>query len=414
MTNDKSGPAPRQQDDAHPRTQRLQSRSPSLETQLRRFAPDVRRRVRKLVRRSQRTADLAHAFPGLLHAIADDRICAKRRAAALDLVEDGARLNAVAQCLRVPYWLRRLPPEAFQETAPDLVTSPAFSKQIAVRLPMRRSETKAWFDAVAYAVCAAHEPFAIWIADRPELHPNDTVTRTALRLLAAYAWHSTHATPGCRASKLIVTPWQPGMTTARALHAVLNWLRRIELVMSLPDRPPSPWLSPATVAGLRFHHLQTADGLLEEARLMRNCIDHYGRAIRHQHCQIYSIRTADNTRIATLEIGPHPKDLTAYTILQLRGPANMQAPTDVWSAAYRWLSDQGPDLTVKEPVRRLALKPVVEATSIWSTMFASYLNARPLAQTGFTAHANLGIVGQIHSDIAAVARESGVTNWRYS
>ena len=89
-----------------------------LEALVRRFDPSRRRAVRRLVFSSPRVADLAAVFPGAVYALAVRRGAATRRRRALDLVERGAQLKEVAQTLDLPFWLRRLPPEAFVGSAP--------------------------------------------------------------------------------------------------------------------------------------------------------------------------------------------------------------------------------------------------------------------------------------------------------
>ena len=79
-----------------------------------RFAYPARREARRLMKGSARLVDLAMVFPGAIYALATRHGAADARREALTLVEQGAPLKAVARALDLPLWLRRLPPEAFQ------------------------------------------------------------------------------------------------------------------------------------------------------------------------------------------------------------------------------------------------------------------------------------------------------------
>ena len=391
-----------------------EAHAPSVESQLRRFDPTVRRRVRGLVRRHARLGELVQTFPGALHALASepaDGTNRRTRDEVLTMIEDGARLKDVARELQLPFWMRRLPPEAFHGGPPRLCTSARFDKQIATRLPLSRSGARAWLEAVTTGLDAAHEPFALWLAERPGLHPRDAATRTTAAVLAAYAWASTELDADAEARQLIVTPWHPDLTTTRALHAVMSWLKRIYLVTALQEPADEPWLTPSDCDGYTFVPLRTATELLEESRLMRNCVDHYARAIKELRCQIYSVRSG-RTRVATLEIGPHPKDLWMHTVLQLRGPANVQASSDVWAAAYRWLASQGSALSVRQDLI-LKRRPAVTASPEWQRLFAAYFAARPQWQ-GLPRTVTCAALNSLHVDIVSVAREAGISTWRYS
>ena len=81
------------------------------EQQVQRFAPPVRREIRRLIRSYPRVADLIETFPGLLYALAVRHGPPSPRLSALHAVETGAPLKAVARTLGLPMWLRKLPPE---------------------------------------------------------------------------------------------------------------------------------------------------------------------------------------------------------------------------------------------------------------------------------------------------------------
>ena len=108
---------------------KLDSTSPALEnTQLRRsqllqsFHFSCRRRVDEIANQAACFEELAETFPGLLFALATNYGTAEARRAAIAHLVSGSRLREAANALGLPWWMRKLPPQAFNkrlETLPD-------------------------------------------------------------------------------------------------------------------------------------------------------------------------------------------------------------------------------------------------------------------------------------------------------
>lgn len=371
-----------------------------------RFDPERRANVRRLLYSSPRVADLATVFPGALYALAARQGPATRRRKALDLVERGAPLKAVAQVLELPFWLRRLPPEAFTGPISAVPKSETFARRIANHLPRLNDDSAFWLRSVSFGARACDEYFALWLAQQP-IYSEPGDPERLFGVLAAYAWFSS-AGPS-RAQSLVVVPWRPEMALDTAVCAAKSWLNRIRLVLQLRDGVLSdPWLLGGEAKGLSFVPLLEHDDILAEAQAMQNCADQYAERLAREKCRLFSVRRR-GVRIATLEIGPHPREAGVLAISQLKARHNMPASADVWQAAHAWLGTQ-------KSIKRVAGLALPERSldgETWQSLLAAYRRQKrgapwlPEAASRDAFHA-------LDQDIAALARRAGITSWLFT
>lgn len=380
--------------------------SERVETLVGRFHLPERREVRRLVRGSSRLADLALVFPGAIYAIAARRGPAANRLQAMSLVEQGAPLKAVAKALDLPLWLKRLPPEAFQGALGSLPSGEAFTRRVANRIPRAASDTTGWLETVAFATEACHEDFALWLAEQP-LYSEPAQADRLYAVLAAYAWYSG-ATPA-RASQLIVVPWRPEIGFDTAICAAKSWLNRMRLVMQLDAGIINdPWLVGGVAMGLEFVPLTDQAQILEESQAMQNCADQYADRLARDKCRLFSVRRAA-ARIATLEIGPHPRETGVLSITQLKARHNMPAPVEVWQAAHAWMAMQTglkrlpPMLAPERPLR----------PETWQELMAPYRREKAGAPW-LPETATMSSIGGLDADLADLARRGGVSSWLFT
>ena len=381
--------------------------SPDIDVLTRRFSPDARKEVRRLLRLSPRLSDLAVIFPGALYAISTPQLPPELRREAFELVLAGAQLKQVAAVLDLPMWLRRLPPEAFVGPLEPLPQSDAFARRIVNCLPTTRSESAQWLKTVAFAGVAAHEDFAIWLAHQP-VFAGDGDPRRLFAVLAAYAWFSGQ--PFKPAHSLMIVPWRPEISFETALCASKSWLNRLRLTLQLkPGVIEDPWLEPGEAMGLSFVPLLTADHLLEEAQGMHNCADQYADRIARDRCRLWGVRRRNGQRLATLEVGQHPREPGILDVVQLKGRHNLPAPLEVWQAAHSWMAAQKG--LRRAPPLVLPTRPLDAAT--WAQLMQPYRTAKTgapwLPQT-----LTLAALGMLDSDMTELARRAGISSWLFT
>jgi hypothetical protein len=380
--------------------------SADMEALARRFPATARRDVRRLLRTSPRFCDLGIVFPGALLAIALRQTPLALRLEAQDLVVGGAPLKVVAQTLALPLWMRRLPPEAYHQGLPPMPQSDAFARRIANRLPERRREAALWLASVSFAARAAHEDFAVWLAEQ-EMFAEAGVPEQLFGLLAAYAWFSrAHAS---RAGRLILVPWRAEMGFDTALCSAKSWLNRMRLVMQLkPGAIVDTWVSPGSAGGYTFNALTSAGDLLAEAHAMHNCADQYADRLARDKCRLFAIRR-NGQSVATLEVGPHQREVGVLAITQLKGRHNMPAPLEVWQAAHIWFGSQ------KGLRRTPALIPQERPLDAgeWAALMEPYRDAKGGAPWLLPKLGASGLA-ELDGNLAELARRAGVTSWLFT
>lgn len=376
------------------------------ENALQRFPVSIRRKVRRLARSSPQMADLATVFPGLLYALAAARGETKKRQRAKSLIESGAVLKSVARAMELPMWLRRLPPEAFEDLPDNLPSSESFGRRITCRMPRQADESPHWFASVLFAEKACHEDFAIWLAEQNIFAEEGEVDKL-FAVLAAYAWFSRERY--AEAHSLIVVPWRPEVSFETALCAAKSWFNRLRLVLQMPNGAVTDsWLIGGTAHGYAFEPLLDHPSILAEAQAMQNCADQYGERIVRERCRLFSVKR-NGIRVATMEIGPHPREAGVLTITQLKARFNMAASSDVWQAAHAWMSQQ----------RGLKRTPPLSAGArdfdqeAWGRLMGPYRDDKGGAPW-FDREATHLMFACFDAELANLARLSGVMSWLFT
>lgn len=306
------------------------------------FAEPYRYAVTDLANHSNALQDLLHSFPCLLFALATGYGDLAARREAYYLIEKGASLKEIAKKLNVPWWMRKLPPEAFSEPLKGpLPDGEEFSRHIVNLIPKDTHATAIWLDKVIRSYQLCNEAFALWVAENKSLYIRDdgiSHDNAYLELLASWSWHSQQAEAA--AHHLIRNLWHKHINVNKAVEAAKTWYNRVKLIIYLGDKGIEDcWLQGGTVLGFDFVPLRTAEDFLLEAELMGNCLDQYADQICFQRVRVFSIRQ-NGIPVANLEIGPHEDDRSMPNLEQLRGPENCRVNSLVWRAVYAWMGSQ--------------------------------------------------------------------------
>ena len=300
-----------------------------------RFAPEIRPAVGCLAARDARLLDLAATFPALLHRLAVEPDAA-RTARAVAIVRAGGTLKAAGLAAGLPFWTRKLSPEAFGKALPDLPGGAVFALRVANVLPRDRKTAAAWLAAVAEAARWGDPAAALWAA-RESADPQGLTPEEA-RLVALHAWFACR--PETRGGALAGGRWAAEAGREAAIAKGREWLERLYGYFALGDGPVDPWLEDGAADGFDFVAVATVAALAEEAEAMNNCVRSYAWDIASGYERLFSVRR-DGKRLATLAVA-YAEEAPFPHVCQLKGPANAPAPPEVWFAARRWVASQAP------------------------------------------------------------------------
>ncbi|MCW2306266.1 PcfJ domain-containing protein [Rhodobium gokarnense] len=342
---------------------------PGLDAQLRRYHRDHRRRLRKLARGSVALRDLVHGFPAMAVALVTGYRTRADRDGCIAVLTAGGDLKRAAGVLGLPFWLRRLPPEAFVGPLDEGVDGKAasdekFARRVVNLVPEDPNATAMWLAWVQAARRGAGDDFALWLASR-RIYRAGEAGPPPLTVLAAYTWFS--ANRELTAASLIGTPWHARMALPRAVAEAKRWFHRavFGFCRSAPGIDAS-WYRTQAVAGIRFVPLTSREALRREGDRMANCVAGYHEKVVEGGCLIYGLRR-DDAPVATMELVPHPSVPGVGLIAQLLGPGNTPVDRDVVEAARTWRARQGP---FPLGITRLAVSP-----ERWERLFAPYREA---------------------------------------
>lgn len=305
--------------------------------QISRFPTEQRNAIRQSIVTSRRVADLAFSFPLLLSALSTGHGTPEARSEAIRCITDGLPLNEAARALGLPFYLRRVPPEACMAPLPPMPVSMRAARSLGSQLPFEPSTVASWLRAVSAAYQMCDEEFALWVGRQKQLQFAERLDPRLLRPLAMYAWHSRQ--PASKLQWLAFTPFTPAMSFQTALTETQYWFNRVKLLAYFAERPiKDTWLDGGHDEGYEFVPLVDFWDLMEERIDMRNCLDCYADKLASGACRIFGVRTR-GMKVATLEVSLSGEG-KALRLSQLKGPANTNPSLGAWHAAWSWFGRQ--------------------------------------------------------------------------
>lgn len=305
---------------------------------LQRFRPELQHAMRALAACHVRLADLVVSFPALAVALAKPRARFDPQPVMAEVIA-GAHLVDLGSAAGVPLWLRALPPETFTGCLPILPNSKSFGIRIANHLPNSPKHAALWLEAVGLAADLGTEDLAVWFArefmrDKKYI---SSINHSRVRQLSLWAWYS--ARPATRAHALIDRPWNPDMRMNTAVAAADLWRSSVDALASLGDESiADTWFKPGNVDGYEFIPLATASQIIDEGRIMRNCVRTYGANVAHDYCRLWSVRK-DGGPAATLRISHYDRE-PVPKVAELELASNRIAPKEIWCAVHKWFAQQ--------------------------------------------------------------------------
>ena len=339
-------------------TPRANSRA--LSQQVGRYARSYRLALEVLAREHPNCEDLLFASPAVAVSLAARRGPPADRGAALHLIRNGAPLSDIHAELELPFWLRKLPPEAFLAPPAHPFPQPdqaraeydpradgAFGRRALNLLP--QDAWPGWLPWCAAARAAGGDDFALWLMSH-RLRWARAAPEEALGPLAAYVWFSER--PHLPAARHLAREWTPEFALTAALRNTRRWLQRLLFEITSPP-PASPWRRSRRVRGYVFEPLFGVDAFVEEGLAMRNCMASYAEAAAEGRCRIFAIRRGGRS-VANMELRPPLEKGGAPEIVQLLGRGNRRASAASVRAVHEWRDEimqeikEKPDLKPRE------------------------------------------------------------------
>ncbi len=280
--------------------------------------------------------DLADSFPGLLFALATGYSTANARETAFHMLEMGHPLKEVATVIGLPLWIRRLPPEAFQQPLPALPMDSDFGASILGRIPDDPLECTIWLDRLVTTYKLVGRDIALWAAREPRFMPPGT-TEEDLQWLLAWSWASRN--PRSPGHALLRQAWNSALGWKRAQDEISIWRKRINLVSALAGQPRDPWFLNGRALGYEIVQLDSVEAFLAESAAMENCLDQYATHLGYGRIRVFSVRRDDRS-VADFELTLRADEITMPSISQVRGPRNRRASPAIWQAIHAWLGSQ--------------------------------------------------------------------------
>lgn len=345
---------------------------------------------------STRVAQLAIAHPLLFLLLSTGYGTAQERTLAMKRADGGRPLIEICAALSVPMSLRRIPPESCGPL-PRATWSERASRELAPLIPRTADAAAHWLQAVFRASAVADEPFGLWVARQRQWFIGRVVPERPLTAIALYAWCSRFSPLPLDHS--LAAPWEPDFSVDTTCQRAALWARELTMVSHLtPGGLASSWVRGATIAGLSFVPLLSADDLLSEGRQMNNCIANYSDRLWRGTSRLFSLRDGER-HVATLEIG-YIAEREEYVVREVLGPNNVKCPLGVVQACYDWLVRCAPSKPPAPP------DDPGKAASLLSALLAPYCDAHPTMtlQATKSAHDMLHYADMVRTELWFASR----------
>ena len=268
--------------------------------------------------------DLAQSHPLAFWALATRFGPEVNRTTALRLLAGGERLRLVSEAMGIPFCLRKIPAQACPETLPFVTWSTQASRRMANFIPEDQDAKAAWLRMTYFGARACDEDFGLWAGRNLTGRTARELPCEAIMPVALYAWHSRQKQNPlhCLADK----PWRRDMNFNNAILQTSRWLHRLSLRSYFETAPDHHQT-------FDFVPLRTFSCVLEEAKIMKNCLDCYGPKLAAGNTRLFGVRRSGR-RIATVELNRDENDV--WAVCQLKGPENSEVSTEVHKAVLSW------------------------------------------------------------------------------
>jgi hypothetical protein len=313
-----------------------QAADPTAIKMARRFGLSSREPIYRRASRSHRFLQLLEVFPLLGFEIgvplrSEDGGSVspewrQRAREAANLVEKGAKLKVVAQCMGTPMALRKIMPGVAHLVGPEVRSQ---HPDLVRFLPQTTKYMRLWLKAIRLVRQRKVPEMLEWTA------------KNAMGL-GAKRYHALeqaiiNVSDWVRASRNnerhIDRKFSPDMSLNTVRRLSDEWHKAVEVSGGPQYTLPAPWIPQARIGAYDIIPLTVSEQVREEGRKMHHCVGSYLDRVTDGECYIYSIRR-DGERIATMEV---MREAGVIGLGQICGPCNRPVPVEVRRVATRFI-----------------------------------------------------------------------------
>jgi hypothetical protein len=320
----------------------------------RRFPFHQRYKVYRATAANHRALQLTDVFPTLglaIFGLDSNGAGISSTSEAMQLVEGGVPLRAIAELMGVPMAFRRVKPGA-AHLALAVVGAFEDTRLIDAHMPESLAQMKLWLNCVRLAQHIGPD-FVQWTS-RHAIEIRHTVDEVVAILrdiadwvLACYrAGVPPHIRRAIRGEELF-TPTEGEQFVHRKFNADMSLATVTKLSADWHDAVaanmtgrnfefPEPWCPGGAFGGFDIVPITNSADLYREGKLMHHCAGTYAGQVRYGDCYIFSVRK-DGSPLATLQL---VRGEVGVAIGQLRGACNAKPSKEASSAVNCWLRAQ--------------------------------------------------------------------------
>jgi len=329
---------------------------------VRRYPPTYRYGIYKsFATEGLRAIQLANTFPALAAVIycdlcpsnADPELFGQRRAEAKKMVREGKELRLIADCIGLPMCMRKFKPAVSRRVLGNISTIQR--KRVLCYLPETVPTQRKWISALSIAERGGPE-FVEWVAIHAlSLGKNRLEIISTIENLVDWIKASTISSlteqqrffvntqrmfngENNNEVDFVARQFNKDMSVETVLMLSDEWHKTI--VENMPEGTncqfPVPWYDGEVINGLSITPIQTYTELYIEGKTMHHCVATYKDSVLRHSIYIYSVTTADATKLATFELYYSNGKIS---LGQISGKCNALVSNEIKKEIKKWFSN---------------------------------------------------------------------------
>jgi len=328
---------------------------------VRRYPPTYRYGIYKsFATEGLRAIQIANTFPVLAAVIycdlcpdgADLELFGQWRTEAKKMVREGKQLMSIADRIELPMSMRIFKPAVSRRALANCDT--IRRKRVSRYLPETVPTQRKWISALSAAEKGGPD-FVEWVAKHALLlGKNRLEILSIIEDLADWVKASTLASlteqqrffvdtqrmfdeENNDGVNFVAREFNKAMSVGTVLMLSDEWHKTI--AENMPEgadcKFPVPWYDGEVINGLRITPIQTYAELYMEGKTMHHCVATYKENILRHSSYIYSVTTADDTKVATLSLYYNNGEISLW---QISGKCNVLVSNETVKEIMKWFA----------------------------------------------------------------------------